>query len=191
MASQADVRYVDNAIDAQSSVAQDPAWWNVVAQFKAAAQAMEQAYARLMSQADYIRSRPALRAQFDALASRASLVRSTVQSIRSNLESAVDWLRSVGAAVGLNGLGVVPLIGIAAIAAAVALVTKWTTDTIKFLAVVSEQRRLEAAGVAPERAAEITRGTAATAAGIATGAQWLIPLGIIGLGAWFLWKRRK
>ncbi len=190
MASQADVRYVENAIEAQASAAQDPAWWNVVAQFKAAAAAMESAYERLIREADYVAARPALQAQFDALVRRAASVRATVESIRAQLAGAVDWLRSVGAAVGLNGLGVLPVLGIAAIAGAVALVAKWTTDTIKFLTVVAEQRRLEAAGVAPERAAEIVRGTAAAAAGTAS-SSWWIPVAALVVGGYFLWSQTR
>lgn len=189
-ASQADVRYVDNAIEAQASVAQDPAWWNVVAQFKAAAAAMDSAYERLMGEADYVATRPALKAQFDPLVQRAASVRATVESIRSSLEGAVDWLKSVGAAVGLSGLGVLPLLGIAAIAAAVALVVKWTADTVKFLRVVAEQRRLESAGVAPERAAEIVRSTAAAAAGTAS-SSWLIPIAALVVGGYFLWSQTR
>lgn len=190
-ASQADVRYVDNAIEAQSLVAQDPAWWNVVAQFKAAASAMEQAYERLMGEADYVAARPALRAQFDALVRRAATVRATVENIRAKLDSALDWFSSIGESIGLNGLGVLPVIAIAAIAAAVALVVKWTTDTIKFLKVVNEQRRLEAAGVAPERAAAITQQTAAAASGAQASWSWLLPAALVGVGGYFVWRQMQ
>lgn len=190
-ASQADVRYVDNAIEAQSALTADPAWWNVVAQFKSAAAGMEQAYDRLMSEADYVAQRPALRAKFDSLVSRAATVRATVESVRDKLASAVDWFNSLGASLGLNGLGILPIIGIAAIAAAVALVVKWTTDTIKFLKLVSEQRRLEAAGVAPERAAEITQQTAAAASGAQAGWSWLLPVAALGVGGYFVWRQMR
>lgn len=185
-ASQADVRRIEQAIEAQAlAPAPDPAWWNVVEQFKSAAAAMESHYRRLVSLADYAASRPALKAQFDALMRRASTLRSNVARIRAQLGAAVDWVRSMGAAAGLSGLGVLPLIGIAAIAAAIALVTKWSTDTLAFFRAVDEQRRLEAAGVAPERAAEIVRQTAAAARGAGLG-TW-IPIVLLAGGGWLAW----
>lgn len=162
-ASQADVRALDNALEAQASAAtQDPAWWNVVGQFRSAAAKMEETYARLASLADYVATRPAFAVQWNALMSRAATLRATVQEIRDKVASALNFLRSIGSSIGLSGLGILPaVIGVAAVAAAIAMVTKWTTDAINFQRAVEEQQRLERAGVPPERAAEIVRSTAA------------------------------
>lgn len=189
-ASQGDIRRFELESQAASEPApQDPAWWDAVARFKAAAAQMEQSYQRLLALRDYAASRPALSARYRALVSRASTIRSTVADIKAKLESAVDWFRSIGAAVGLNGLGVLPILGIAAIAAAIALITKWTTDAAVFFRAVNEQRRLEAAGVAPERAAEIVRETAAAARGAGLD-KWLPLVLLAGVG-WFAWSQMQ
>jgi hypothetical protein len=193
-ASQADVRRVEAAIEAQPS--QDPAWWDVVAKFRAAAARMEQTYQRLLGVADYARSRPGLATRYGQLVQNAAALRATVADIRAKLEAAVNWMRSLGSAVGLSGLGILPVIGVAAVAAAIAMVTKWTTETLTFLKSVEEQKRLEAAGVPPERAAEIVRETASASRSalfdLGGFAKWvpIVGLGVAGWWAWNRWGRR-
>lgn len=88
-----------------------------------------------------------------------------------------------------NDLGVVPLLPVAAISGAIALMSKFIADVYVFERKVTEQKRLEASGIAPQEAAKmIEKITGQTAlqslAGIAK------PVGF-ALGAFFILKIAK
>lgn len=166
-------------------------WWDLTGKFRAAADELERAYQQVTATAQYAAARPELKSRYDALMSRVASLRATIQSTLAQINRATEFFRSL---VGLQGLGVVPVIAVAVIAAALAAVIKWTTDAALYLKMVSEQKRLEAAGVEPERAAQIAReGRAAGGlfSGIAQQLKWPLIFGIGALAVgWFLTRDR-
>lgn len=76
-----------------------------------------------------------------------------IEKIGSSAGGAWDWFKST---TGLNGLGAIPVIvAVGVIAAAVASITYWITDSINFQAKIAEQKRLEAKGYTSEQASKI------------------------------------
>lgn len=55
------------------------------------------------------------------------------------------------------GLGFLPVVGAAAVAAAAGAITYWVLDYKKLVKTLDERRRLESVGVSPETAGELTK----------------------------------
>lgn len=80
-----------------------------------------------------------------------------VGTIATGAETAWDWAKSE---LGLEGLGFLPvLIPVAVIGAAVAGIVYWMDDYATLNKKVAEQKRLEATGMSPAKAAEIVQKT--------------------------------
>ena len=79
-----------------------------------------------------------------SLLSTASTIKKTIESVFGTF----DELENVG-------LGVAFLIPVAVIAAALAAIAKWTYDYQKLKVLLSEQQRLESAGLSPQTAANV------------------------------------
>jgi hypothetical protein len=174
---------------------QSAEWWNLVARFRQAAAQVDQVLERLRAQEDAARSDPGLSSQYDAIMQRAAELRATIADYLGKIDAAVQWLKGAGAwiadAFGFNGLGALPvLIGVAAIAAALAAVTKFLTDAWALSKRIDEQQRLEARGLTPQEAAAVVeRGTAGSA-----GSQWLKLLAgaaAVGFVGWLIVNNRR
>lgn len=169
-----------------------PEWWNVLQRFRTAAADFERRFGELRALAEYARTRPALRADYEALARRATELRERVATIGQHVQQAIDWLRSFG----LGSLGALPLApllavgGVAAVAYFAAQLTDAARDIGLFLLRVNEARRLESAGVAPERAAELASEAARSARGRTDWIPLLVALGVVGLGVWWFMQQR-
>lgn len=174
---------------------QSAEWWNLVAKFRQAAGQVDQVLARLREQEPAARGSAALSAEYDEIMGRASSLRATIADYLGRIDSAVQWLKGAGAwvseAFGLNGLGAIPaLIGIGAVAAALAAVTKFLTDAWSLSKRIEEQQRLEARGLSPQEAAAVVERTAIASAG----SQWIkllaggVALGVVG---WLIVNHRR
>lgn len=143
--------------------------------FKAEALRFRDAYNALVSKQAFASERPELRAEYDALYSRGAVIKGTIDSLTQAVDRVTGFFSGATSAVkrffGLDGvpvmpalsgrLGVVPLIPIAMIASAVALMGKWVADVYLFERKVTEQQRLESDGVPAVEAAAIVRGMSA------------------------------
>lgn len=89
------------------------------------------------------------------------------------------------------GLGVIPLIPIAVIGASLAAITKWTLDFKKFMAAVTEQRRLESTGMPPAQAAEIARQGLTKPFISIDFKKLLLPALVVGGGLWYFSRKRR
>ncbi|MEN9924366.1 MAG: hypothetical protein RL268_492 [Pseudomonadota bacterium] len=166
---------------------QSAAWWDLVARFKAAAQQVDQVLNTLRTQEGAARSDPALSGQYDAIMGRAAALRQTIGDYLSKIDTAVQWVKGAGQwvadAVGLNGLGFVPvLIGIGAITAALATVTAFLSDAWALSKRIEEQHRLEARGLSPQEAAQVVDRSTAASAGSSWIKQLAAVLGVAALG---------
>lgn len=163
---------------ADTDVAQ---WWNLQARFEEAERQVQDVLARLQAHADTARRSPEMIGSYTALMQRAASLQASIASSLQTIRNALDWLRGLTEWVpGLNGLGIAPVIGIAAIAAALAAVTKFITDALSvirqldakralFDAQAAEQRRLEAQGMTPQEAAAVVNRSAQTAVSVNAG----------------------
>jgi hypothetical protein len=156
------------------SEVQTAEWWNLVAKLRAASTELDAVLGKLRTQESVARSKPELSAEYDSLMGRAASLRNTISDYLSKLSGVVDWARDAGdwimRATGLQGLGVVPvIIGVAAIAAAVAGVTKFLTDAYALSRKLDEQQRVEqiarASGMSPIEAAREASGIVERTAG--------------------------
>lgn len=169
---------------------QSAEWWNLVARFRQAAGQVDQVLTRLRQQEGAARSSPELSSEYDAVMRRAVELRATIADYLGRIDSAVQWLKGAGAWIadtfGLNGLGAIPaLIGIAAIAGALAAVTGFLTDAWSLSKRIEEQQRLESRGLSPQEAAAIVQQTTLESAG----GQWLkllVPAIGLGVVAWLV-----
>lgn len=174
---------------------QSAEWWNLVARFRQAAAQVDQVLDRLRAQEGAARSDPALSSEFDSIMRRAAELRATIGDYLAKIDAAVQWLKGAGSWIsdvfGFNGLGALPaLIGIGAIAAALAAVTKFLTDAWALSRRIEEQQRLEARGLSPQEAAAVVERSAVGSAG----SQWLkllaggVAIGVVG---WLIMQRGR
>lgn len=122
---------------------------------------------------------PALQSEYSRLYAVGNTVKNTVQALTRTVDTVVGAISSaagyVGSIFGFNGVepvqaavrdtfngryrsarfGALPLIPIAAIVAAIAAMTSFISDVYLFERKVTEQKRLESQGVAPQQAAQI------------------------------------
>jgi hypothetical protein len=173
---------------------------SLLEKFKAKAQEFRDAYTALMSRQSYVAQRPELKAEFDALYSRGSTIKRTIEALTRTVDQITGffsqaWSGASGAVkqfFGLNGarpaasLGLVQLLPIAAIAGAVALMGKWVSDVYLFERKVTEQKRLEGTGLAPHQASEIVRGMSAGSGFLGILDGFKMPLLLVGGGFIFL-----
>jgi hypothetical protein len=176
--------------DVQVTDVQSAEWWNLVARFREASQRVDQVLATLWSQEATARTNPALSSEFDVVMNRAQQLRASIADTLSRIDGAVSWVRDAGdwlkSAFGLQGLGIVPLvIGIGAITAALAAVTKFLTDAWSLSKRIEEQQRLEATGLTPQEAANVMERTTGSSAGRSFLVS-LIPFAALALAGWYL-----
>jgi len=140
-----------------------------------------------------------LQEEYSGLRSTADYVQGTINWITSTVDSVTGFFSDYFGFDGVSGvrdyingdnryndqsMGVIPLIPLAAISGAVALMSKFIVDVYVFERKVSEQKRLENTGMSPQQAAEVVdkiKGKTLTdnLAGIVKPVAW-------GLGLFFI-----
>ena len=168
---------------ANTTPAEQTEWWNVWGQIKAASAQLDGAVAKLQSQAAYVKSRPNLRADFNAITSSIESARAKLMWLRDAVKGTLNYFGA-----GLSGLGFLPLIPIAIVTAGVAYVAKLAANAWALSARIDEQRRLESTGMSPAQAAQLANQTNPTG-----GSLFSFDLGtggtvvLVGAGALALW----
>lgn len=148
-------------------------------------------------------SAPIVQNEYADLMARGSTIRTTVEYVTKTIDKAAQMYRSVrdwlAARFGLDGLsasdvdqrvnemGLIPLIPIAIITAALAAMGKWISDAYIFSERLAEIKRLEKQGISPARAAEIVEKTMQK--GMFAGAANLVPIALIGVAALMLLRK--
>lgn len=175
---------------------QDLSWLD---KFRVEATRFRDAFLALGSTREFAQSRPELKAEYDALSSRGQTIKSTVEYITRTVDQVTGffsdaWASTSSAAKRFFGLGIapprnlgiIPLIPIAAITGAVALMAKFVSDVYLFERKVGEQKRLEDQGLSPGEASSIVRNTVGGGLfDVLGGLKW--PLLAAG-GVWFFVK---
>lgn len=149
------------------------------------------------------RQAPAVQAEYNDLLSRGSKIRSTIDYVTGAIDKAAAMYDSVKSWISetfgfgdidepierYEQMGLIPLIPIAVIVAALAAITKWTSDAYEFNARLNEIQRLEAQGIGPREAAAIVERTMDK--GIFGGGVMgnMIPLALLGVAALMILRK--
>lgn len=197
-------------------VAQDaPAWSQFVRDYDGAHRAFLENRNALVQLGPYIQTRhPELLSQYQSLLQRANDLAPKLQMLADTRAKVGSWLGALGTvyqsavdatsraietaaglvgaarrALGLGELGVVPLVvvGVAAAAGLLALITKWVSDAFLFSRRLNMLQELEAKGYSPDQAAAAVNKAVGppNAPGslerTLSTALWLVVLGLVGV----------
>lgn len=197
------VSTLQSAVNSASGVAQDwtPDWDAARQNLISKAQEFTQLWNSLTQLAPAASSDPQLQSDYNTLMARGDYIRSTVQSITQGFDSGADWFNNtlatfrnavglgevpragVRALMRLNGLGILPLVPIAVILAAVAAITYWITDAYTMQGRLNLAAKVQAAGGNP--ASILNAGSVfGSMQGISRNLVILGGMALIGLVAW-------
>jgi hypothetical protein len=137
-------------------------WYSVVTDFPNYWENLQKNFQGLLAQSDYIVTKhPEIRAQYDQMVREGSALfqkmynlNEAVNSIKSNWDAFTGWLKG---AVGMSGLGILPVIplaiGAAAAASTLYLVGQWLTKAAEMAKRIDLYKSEEAKGLSPQQAA--------------------------------------
>ncbi len=165
----------------------------LIERFKARIAEFREVFARLRGIGEQI---PApMQGEYQDLINRGNTIESTITTVTDGINTAVNWFRG---AFGLDAvnmaqrgqLGLIPLLPVAAITGALALIGYWITDTMAFMKRVDAMVALVQQGYTPTEAAEAVK-EAATKPPIfgLDLQQWIVPALILG-GVWWFSRGR-
>lgn len=200
MPTEKELLYGGAAYTGEMSPAEARAWHDVLGHFADLSQRFDAAYADLRAREPQVRASgdAALIAEHQTLTERARSLYATVDGIRravgdvraalsgalSSITGAWDNVRE------WIGLGIPPLMPIAAVVAAVALLTAFLTDYAKFAKRASALQDLIARGTSPQEASAIVERTLRSDAWLSVGGIPLIAW-LAGGVALYLWLGRR
>lgn len=145
------------------------------------------------------RQSPEIKAKYNKLMNDGVGIRSKIEWVTAAIDKAANlygdvksWIMDKFGFDGISdsqlaGMGILPLIPVAIIAAAVAAISYWTNDAYQFNAKLNEIQRLENKGISPVQAAKMVEQTFNT--GIFSNLKNLILPLVIGGGIIFLATR--
>lgn len=156
-----------NAVNSISSI---PDEWNAkVSELRNAVASFENLYTKLQSQSAIAKTDPVLYADYTALMTRGAYVKSVITNTLTKLGNALSYAKSVVGMEGMGSLGALPLVPIAIIAGALALITKWIADAVvtsrKLDQLSVAYNDAKAAGATPQQLAAIAHDAAMTNTG--------------------------
>ena len=148
---------------AQIATQQDAqSWYSVITDFPNYWENLQKNFKGLLAQGGYIATKhPELRPQFDSMVrdgaelyKKMAGIEKTIATIKNSWGVFTGWLQG---AVGMSGLGVLPIIPIAITAAATGstlyLVGQWLTKAAEMAARIDMYKSEESKGLSPEQAA--------------------------------------
>jgi hypothetical protein len=162
--------------------AQKTAWYDVLGKWQAAEADFERAN-EWLTNLDPSTLPPELQTQRQTLLSRASLINNTIANITGGLSAVKSWLTEPGAlttifttaesagesigawfrkTLGFEGFSALPLIPIAVVAAALATISYFLSDYLKYRQQVELVQQYIGMGYTPEQAAAAARGAVTT-----------------------------
>lgn len=133
-----------------------PQWWNVVARFRQQARRFWEQYERLKN-IDVSGLPQNLRDEYYRLISRFEKTRETVENVTNSIDTFIGWFKGWFGMEGtssLRELGALPLVPVAVIGGAIAVMSKIVTDTVEFYKKVDIYEQAVAQGATPGQAAD-------------------------------------
>lgn len=182
------------------SIGDAPAWYKFVSDYPTAHKQFNTNYDALLKLKSYVVGKHTeLIPQYNKMVADGYQNKLKLDQLSSVRNAAFDWLDSVGGffkrAVGLNGLGVVPVVvvgvGVVAAGATLAAVGYWVTDAYKFAQKLNALQAMEAKGVPPDEAARIIQETLGDSPFKLFGlpVNWLLIGGALAIGFYLLRKK--
>ena len=159
----------------------------LVESFKSKVTNFAEAFNNLRSRSIDATRYPDLARERASLVSKGGTLQRTISALTGAVDKVFTFFRGV---TGLDGLGFIPLLPIAAITIAVAAITKWMTDAYEFNKRLDAVQALEAKGYSPEKAGQIVNQQFPTSSlfsglgGIGTLLPWIAVAGVV----FFIWK---
>jgi hypothetical protein len=173
---------------------------STVKDFKDKATEFSQLWNLLSNQSNVVaKATPDIQKEYNDLMNSGSFIKESIQEVTNMIDKAAaayqsvrDWISNT---FGLSGiaidqkasqLGIIPLLAIGVIAAAVAAMGKWVIDAYTLNKKLDKLAELQSQGYTAQAAADVL---AKMDGGIFSGASALIPLALLSVGALFLLKR--
>lgn len=154
------------------------AWYNILGQWKAAVEKFNQVVAKLRSQEAVARKDPVLYREYQSKLSTASTLQAKITEITNATRSAIDWFKNVFGFNGMGELGLVPLIPIAIVAAAIGAITKFVSDAWIFSAKLDKVAQLERQGMPTSQAVTAVQKLNAPRSILGFDPKWLVIGGV-------------
>lgn len=138
--------------------------------FRKSVQEFRNAFDTMVQNRSYVAARPEWQAEYNSLFNEGSIVKRAVETVAATVDGVVGAASSAWNSVkdffgfdGIpprrpQGLGVLPLLPIAAISGAIAYMGAWVAKVYIFNRKLEEAKRLESLGVNPQEAAALTQG---------------------------------
>lgn len=116
---------------------------SAIERLKAKGAIFAETYNRHLSLYDKVKNNPAQLSQWQSLKNKADYVKGLIQTVNNSVDKSVNWLRDVfgfqsSNLSGMNEVGVLPLIPIAYVLAAITALTYVVGDLSKFYTLVSK-----------------------------------------------------
>lgn len=133
-----------------------------------------------------------LQAEYNALLERGFSIKDKVAGITNKIDAALKWVKdtfgeiSIDEAQQLGAFPLLALVPIAAIAGALALITKWLSDIYLFNRRMTETKNLLEKGVAPQQVESLI--AASSPAPLLGNMQVLVKWGMIGFAAYLVYQ---
>lgn len=123
------------------------AWYDVLGKFKDKAAEFQTLYNQVLQTADIAAKNPALLADYNKLVSYGATVRKGITNVTATVDTGYNWLKNtigMDAVMTDSRLGFLPVIPLAVVAASIAAMTKFATDTYIYMDKVNQFKTLEA-----------------------------------------------
>lgn len=163
--------------------------------FRDKARSFNLKYTRLQAMQNDVRKYPALNIEYQKLMGDGATIRNTIRRVTGGIDNVVGWFNNIfGRDTQLKGMGLLPLIPVAVVIASLAGMGKWASDVYMFERRFEEIKRLERAGLSPEKASDLVSEKEPT--GIIAGMtrEIMVPMtvaGVVLIAGWFLLKNGK
>jgi hypothetical protein len=186
--------YDQTAIQTTPELSAENQGW--IDKFKTRIAEFTNVFTRLKSIGPQMQSIPELNAEYQSLMARGNAIQTTIDTLTGSINKAVQWFKNVFGmdGVGMAGrgqLGVLPLLPIAAISGALALIGYWVSDVYTFNEKLKKFDDLTASGQSAQEAARIISQLTDKPGLFDTGlGKWIMPVIIVG-GLWWFMRGRS
>ena len=130
-------------------------WLNAVALLRNKASEFEKLESAIMNTFYIASNSPELLDEYDSLLFKAEIIRNTIKTVTEGIDYVFKVFNTVFNDTDTSGLGFIPLVPIAVILAAIASITYWVNDAVKYLSKINEVKRIESEGYTVKEAYQI------------------------------------
>lgn len=175
---------LDNVKDQGQEWSQD--WQNQVDTFKQKAREFIALFTELKGKEDALKNADdETKKRYEKLMSRGDWIFKTIQSIASK----IDWAINSFSGIGMGGMGILPVVPIAVIAGALAVITAWLSDAYSLNKKLDTIKELEAKGHSADDIRDLVHG--APLINIGGNLSGLLMPAVIGITVIYFWPELR